>query len=110
MSREQDRQQKWQTILQVSQQLKQMTVEEDWESMTELEMKRQLLLKEYFTDLIATDDAMKVTAEIEQIQQMMSLNEDLIKQGRAKQLELTEAVQQLSNNRQAINAYEKVQK
>ena len=110
MSREQDRQQKWQTILQVSQQLKQMTVEEDWESMTELEMKRQLLLKDYFTDVIATDDAMKVTAEIEQIQLIMSLNEDLIKQGRAKQLELTEAVQQLSSNRQAINAYEKVQK
>ena len=110
MSREQDRQQQWQNILQVSQQLKQMTVEEDWESMTELEMERQQLLKDYFADLISTDDAMKVTAEIEQIQQMMSINEELINQGRAKQLELANAVQELSANRQAINAYHKVQK
>lgn len=110
MSREQDREQKWQNILQLTDQLKQMTVREDWESMTELELERQQLLKDYFTDLISTDDAMKVTAEIEQIQQMMRINQDLINQGRAKQVELADAVQQLSTNRQAINAYQKVQK
>lgn len=109
MSREQDREQKWQNILQLTDQLKQMTVREDWESMTELELERQQLLKDYFTDLISTDDAMKVTAEIEQIQQMMRINQDLINQGRAKQVELADAVQQLSTNRQAINAYQKVQ-
>jgi len=107
MSTEQNRQQQWENILQLTGQLKQMLVQEDWESMTTLEKERQQLLNAYFTNPVSPDDAEMIAAEI---RQLMHSTDEIIQDGQAQQYAIIGAVQQIATNRQAIKAYNKVQK
>ncbi len=107
MHSEQDRKQQWNNILQLTQQLKQMFVNEEWESMTALESKRQQMLKGYFATPVSPDEAEVLAFEIKQ---MLHTNKEIIEGGRAKQSELSSSAQQLSSNRQAIHAYHDIQK
>ena len=107
MPSEQDRKQQWKNILQLTQQLKQMFVDEDWESMTALESKRQQMLKGYFETPVSASEAQGIASEIKQ---MLDLNTKIIEGGQLKQSEFSDSARQLSNNRQAIHAYHDVQK
>ena len=107
MPSEQDRKQQWQNILQLTQELKQMFVDEEWESMTALESKRQQMLKGYFETPVSPDEAEDIAFEIKQ---MLHINNEIIKGGQTQQSELSSSAQQLSSNRQAIHAYHDVQK
>ena len=107
MSSEQERKQQWKNILQLTQQLKQMFVDEEWESMTALESKRQQMLQGYFASPVSPGEAEVIASEIKQ---MLHINKEIIEGGQTKQSELSGSVQQLSTNRQAIHAYHNVQK
>jgi Flagellar protein FliT len=107
MPSEQDRKQQWQNILQLTQQLKQMFIDEEWESMTELESKRQQMLKGYFETPVSPAEAEDIASEIKQ---MLHINNEIIQGGQSKQSKLSSSAQQLSSNRQAIHAYHDVQK
>jgi len=107
MPSEQDRKQQWQNILHLTQQLKQMFIDEEWESMTALESKRQEMLKDYFETPVSPSEAEEIAFEIKQ---MLHINKDIIEGGQAKQSELGSSAQTLSSNRQAIHAYHDIQK
>jgi len=107
MPSEQDRKQQWQNILQLTQELKQMFVDEEWESMTALESKRQQMLKGYFDTPVSPAEAEDIATEI---RQMLHINNEIIEGGQSRQSTLSSSAQQLSNNRQAIHAYHDVQK
>jgi len=107
MPSEQHRKQQWQNILQLTQQLKQMFIDEEWESMTALESKRQQMLKGYFETPVSPSEAEAIAFEIKQ---MLHINADIIEGGQAKQSELSSSAQTLSSNRQAIHAYHDIQK
>jgi len=107
MPSEQDRKQQWQNILQITQQLKQMFADEDWESMTSLEAQRQTMLKGYFATPVSPTEAEDIASEIKQ---MLHINNEIIQSGQSKQSELSSSALKLSGNRQAIHAYHDVQK
>jgi len=107
MPSEQERKRQWQSILQLTQQLKQMFVDEEWESMMALESKRQQMLQGYFASPVSPSEAEGIASEIKR---MLHINKEIIEGGQAKQSELSGSVQQLSANRQAIHAYHDVQK
>jgi len=107
MASNQDRKQQWQNILQLTQQLKQMFADEEWESMTSLEAQRQEMLKGYFETPVSPAEAENIATEIKQ---MLRINNEIIQGGQSKQSELSSSALQLSSNRQAIHAYHDMQK
>ena len=107
MASNQDRKQQWQNILQLTQQLKQMFADEEWESMTSLEAQRQEMLKDYFETPVSPAEAENIATEIKQ---MLRINNEIIQGGQSKQSELSSSALQLSSNRQAIHAYHDMQK
>jgi len=109
MSNELSRQQQWNKVLEITEQLKEMLDldGEDWELMSSLVTQRQQLLNTYFENPLSAEEAESIATEMQEI---IHSTEEMLQDGRNKQISLIGAVQQISTNRQAIHAYNKIQK
>ncbi|VAW63960.1 hypothetical protein MNBD_GAMMA11-2145 [hydrothermal vent metagenome] len=96
------RQHQWQAILQMTEQLQQLSVDESWQAMNELGARRQAGLEDFFAVPVSLKEAEEVAAGIQQILQS---DQRLINRGRAHQAEMSDAVKKISGTRQAIRAY-----
>lgn len=101
------RQQQWQAILQLSEQLKTEFDNENWQQMNELNAERQQKLEAYFATPVSAEEAEAIAG---QIQQIIHDDQRLMQQAREQQLKLVDEAKTMSSNRQAINAYKTVQK
>ena len=101
------RQQKWKDILQLSEQLKDLFAGEDWVELNKLAVKRQNLLRDFFAMPVPEAEVAEMA---EEIQKVMHDDAQLLAQGRDKQAGLIKEVQKITTNRDAINAYQSIQK
>ncbi len=101
------RQQQWQSILQLSEQLKSEFDQQNWQQMDELNAERQQKLETFFAAPVSTEEAEAIAG---QIQQIIHDDKQLMQQARQQQLQLVDEAKTMSSNRQAINAYKTVQK
>lgn len=101
------RQQQWQAILQLSEQLRSEFEQQNWQQMDELNAERQQKLEAFFATPVSAAEAETIAG---QIQQIIQDDEQLMQQAREQQLQLVGEAKTMSSNRQAINAYKTVQK
>lgn len=101
------RQQQWQTILQMTEQLHGLSADEDWLAMTELGEARQASLEVYFSAPVDTADAEEIAAGIREIQQSDEL---LMQNSHVHKQKMSAEVQKISISRQAIKAYSHFEK
>ena len=92
----------WQRILQMSEQLHQLSVDEDWLAMTKLESERFKKLEDFFSNPVSESDAEIVEAGI---QKMLKSDELLKKNSIRQQLVMSDDIKKLSTGRKAIKAY-----
>ena len=107
MTATESRQQQWQTILQLSEQLKSEFEQQDWQQMDELNAERQQKLEIFFATPVSAEESETIA---EQIQKIIQDDQQLMQQAREQQLKLLGEAKTMSSNRQAINAYKTVQK
>lgn len=107
MTPTQPRQQQWQDILQLSEQLKSEFQQHNWQQMDELNAERQQKLEAFFATPVSAEEAETIAG---QIQQIIHDDQQLMQQAREQQLKLVDEAKTMSSNRQAINAYKTVQK
>jgi len=102
-----ERQNQWQSILQMTEQLQQLSVDENWQSMTELSTQRQAGLDVFFSTAVSVEEAEEVG---EGIRKILQSDQRLIDMGRAHQVEMSNAVKKISGTRKAIKAYGHIHK
>jgi hypothetical protein len=101
------RQRQWQSILQLSEQLKSEFDKQNWQQMDDLNAERQKKLEAFFATPVSAEEAEVIAG---QIQKIIQDDQQLMQQAREQQLELVDEAKTMSSNRQAINAYKTVQK
>ncbi len=107
MTPTESRQQQWQGILQLSEQLRSEFEKQNWQQMNDLNAERQQKLEAFFVTPVNAEEAETIAG---QIQQIIQDDEQLMQQAREQQLKLVDETKTMSSNRQAINAYKTVQK
>lgn len=100
-----DQQQQWQKIEQMTHQLHELSSQENWQAMVELEAQRLDEIKAYFDAPVSEGEAEELAENIRKILH----SDDRLKQlSENKKSEAADAVQKLSANKQAIKAYSNV--
>jgi hypothetical protein len=103
----QPRLQQWQNILQMTDKLHQLSADENWQAMTELEAQRFTQLESFFSVRIAETEA----AEVEKGLSHMLKSDGLLMQASINQQKiLSDGVKKISRGRQVIKAYGDIQK
>lgn len=102
-----EQQQLWQGILQMSDKLKQLSDDQDWSAMIDLEARRNEKIQAFFASGISQADANEVAQGIRKI-----LNNDshLLGLAQKQQQTMHSSVQKITSSRQAIKAYGGFQK
>lgn len=97
-----DQQQQWQGIMQMSGKLQQLSVDQDWSGMLELEALRKEKMELFFANNISLGDAEGLAAGIRDL-----LNKDLqlLKLVKKEKLDILGSVQKITSGRKAIRAY-----
>ena len=103
----QPRQQQWKNILQMTEMLHQLSVDENWQAMVELESERFDKLKDFFSAPVAEIEVDEVAKGI---RKMMESDQELMQHSSHKQQEMSESLKTLSKGRQATKAYGHFQK
>jgi len=98
----QQRQQKWQNILQITEQLQALSVDENWSAMTELETERQAKLEDFFSVPVSESEAEEVGQGIRHI---LASDKQLIQKGQIEQKKMSTEVQKINIGKRAIKAY-----
>ena len=101
-----EHQQQWQKIQQMTAQLHELSDNESWEEMIDLESQRQSMIKDYFAVPVSADEAADIADNIRKI---LHSDAQLMALSKRRKEEASEAVQKLTANRQAINAYNQVE-
>jgi len=101
------RQQQWQKILQMTEQLHQLSAEENWEGMSKLESERFDSLQVFFADVVSEADAKEVELGIKQILKSDSL---LMQHSTDARQSMSDGLKKMSTGKQAIEAYGHFQK
>jgi len=101
------RQQQWQDILQMTQQMQQLSAEENWQAMIDLDVQRLVMLQDFFSNPVTESEAAEVATGIREI---LDSDQKLMQTGKAMQQEMSATVQKISTSRQAIKAYSHFQK
>jgi len=96
------RQQQWKSILQMTETLHQLSAEENWQLMTELESERFDKIEDFFSTPVLESEAEEVG---EGIRQMMKSDELLKQFSLQKQQTMSDGVKKISTGRKAVNAY-----
>ena len=102
-----DHQQQWQKIEQMTHQLHELSAQENWQAMLELEAERQSEIKAYFADPVTEGEAADIA---ENIRKILHSDDLLVQHSEKKKAEAADAVQKLSVNKQAIKAYSHFEK
>ncbi len=113
----QQRQEQWQAILQMTQQMRELalpnesladlSVDEEyakqpWQAITELELTRFSLLNEFFSKETAIEEAVEIADGISQIQ---AVDKELFSISQNIQKEIGATFSKLGNAQRAVNAY-----
>lgn len=113
----QQRQQQWQAILQMTQQMRQLAVpnesladlavdeeyvKQPWQKIAELDHSRLALLKNFFSTQINTEEASEVAEGIEKIQ---AIDHELLDISQSIQNEIGNVFSKLGDAQRAISAY-----
>ncbi|VAW70030.1 hypothetical protein MNBD_GAMMA09-657 [hydrothermal vent metagenome] len=106
MSMSDNRNQQWQNILQMTKQLSQLSAEENWQQMIELEAERFDRLKQFFSSPVTDAEAGDIA---EGIQQIMENDQHLLELGKNIQQQTSESARKISKGRMAVNAYKNLQ-
>ncbi len=102
-----ERQHQWQNILQMTEQLQQLSASENWSAMIKLESCRKQKLDSFFATPVSETEAAAVAMGIQQI---LESDQRLVQAGRKQQKEATCAVQKLCVSKKAVKAYRHFQK
>ncbi len=102
-----ERQNQWQAILQMTEHLQQLSVDENWQKMNELGTQRQADLDDFFSTAVSVEEAAQVA---EGIRKILQSDQRLIDMGREHQIEMSDAVKKISGTRKAIRAYDYIHK
>ena len=100
-------QQQWQEIELMTRQLHELSADENWQDMIDLETKRLALLQDYFAQPVSEDEAELIA---ENIREILHSDDSLMKLSQEKKEEAAAAVKKLTTNQQAIKAYSHIQK
>jgi Flagellar protein FliT len=99
---QQQRQQQWQNILSMTERLHQLSADENWQDMMQLESQRFDILQRFFSTPVTEAEVMEVEAGI---RQMMKSDEQLKQFSVRQQKDLSDGVRKMAVGRQAIKAY-----
>jgi len=99
------RQQQWQRIDDMSQQMLQLFQKQDWQTVIDLSQQRQTMLEAFFAQPISEADAPAIAAGIQQI---LHNDRHVLDQARQKQSEMIQSVRQIGDGRQAIDTYHQI--
>jgi len=100
-------QQQWQEIELMTRQLHELSAEENWQDMIDLETERLALLQNYFAQPVSEDEAELIA---ENIRKILHSDESLMLISQRKKEQAAAAVKKLSTNQKAIQAYSHIQK
>ena len=98
----QPRQQQWESILQKTEMLHQLSTEENWQAMTELESERFGEIENFFSTPVSETEVEEVEKGI---RQMLKSDEQLKQYSVQKQQTMSDSVKKISTGRKAVNAY-----
>jgi len=96
------RQQQWQSILQMTEQLQQLSAEQNWQAVTELESQRFSHLQDFFSTQVEPDEAENVAAGI---RKMLKSDALLVERSIGQKQDISDNVRKMINAKQAIKAY-----
>jgi len=99
------RQQQWQSILQMTEQLQQLSAEQNWLAVTELESKRFSCLQDFFSTEVKPEEAEEVAAGI---RKMLESDALLVEHGTRQKQDISDNVRKMITAKQAIKAYGEV--
>jgi len=100
----QPRQQQWQSILQMTEMLHQLSAEENWQAMTELESERFGKIENFFLTPVAESEVEEVG---EGIRQMLKSDELLKQHSVTQQQNMSDGIKKISTGRKVVEAYNK---
>jgi len=101
------RQLQWKNILQITEQLHRLSINDDWQAVTKLELERFGQLQDFFLTAVAKAEVDEIE---EGIRQMMK-SDELLKQHIIRQQQnISEGVKKISTGQKAIKAYGHFQK
>jgi len=103
----QEHHQQWQKIQQMTEQLHELSANESWQEMIDLESQRQTMIKDYFAVPVSAEEAADIADNIRKI---LHSDEQLMAFSQRKKDDARVAVQKLSTNRKAIKAYNQFEK
>jgi len=111
------RQQQWQTILQMTQQMRELAVpnesltdlsvdeeyaKQPWQAISDIESSRLTLIKDFFSQPVAENDAPEIAEGIRQIQ---SVDSELFVISKNIQKEIGATFSKMGNAQRAVSAY-----
>ncbi|RDH84698.1 MAG: hypothetical protein DIZ80_04320 [endosymbiont of Galathealinum brachiosum] len=100
----QPRQQQWKNILQMTDTLHQLSADENWQAMLELETERFGELEDFFSTPVLEEDVGEVEKGIRQ----MLKSDELLKQHSTRQQQtISDEVKKISTGRKVVDAYNK---
>ena len=98
----QPRQQQWTNILQMTETLHQLSADENWQAMTELESARFGQIEDFFSTPVSEAEVEEVEKGIRQ----MLMSDELLKQYSTQQQQvMSEGVKKISTGRKVVDAY-----
>ena len=98
----QPRQQQWKNILQMTETLHQLSADENWQAMVDLESERFGQIEDFFSTPVSETEVVEVEKGIRQ----MLKSDELLKQYSTQQQQtMSDGVKKISKGRQAVDAY-----
>ena len=96
------RQQQWQRIQAITQQMQQDAENNDWQRIADLEQERFSLIQSFFSDGVSKEEAELLSSDINSL---LQINAELIEQGTRIKSEVGQALSLIKDQRHAVNAY-----
>ena len=97
-----EREQHWLSILKISVKMRQLAQELQWESLAQMENKRQNLIKSFFSHPVAVEDAEVIR---EGIHSILDMDQQIISMGKRHRSEISGKLVDLQTHKKAVNAY-----
>jgi len=94
----------WQNIMQMTEQLRELSAQEDWQKMNKVSTQRQIKLEHFFATKVAENEVELVANGIRQI---LHSDQVLMQISQKQKQEVSLEVQKISSGRQAVKAYGK---
>jgi len=96
------RETQWQNIMQMTEQLRELSTQEDWQKMNEVSTQRQIKLEHFFASSVAESEVELVA---EGIQKILHSDQILMQISQKQKQQISSEVQKISSGRQAVKAY-----